>query len=229
MSTAVGITVLWIHKSVNVKWFRLAVSAAVLYSVAVVVAAFRYYSFHGAGLTKEGLWVTAISQPSGEFVDGLRLHSLGLYGSGARSVLLSDLTGSFPAVMRKYFGLHDVSSTSFGTYASRALGMEEIGGIRVGVMGEWVLSFGALGAVIVGVTLGVVCWLVGRIERVGGMSSVFAVAVSLMTVGVLVLGTEVAVSSFSVLLLAWLAWKVTPGSTKATEELAPIRGAKIGD
>lgn len=209
----------------KVRWGRIAVFAISAYCTLAAYAAYRYYAFFGQSLTREGFFVTLASQGSGEYVDGLRIATLGANSEAASTQLLRDLAGSVPSALRGPLGLPS-SESSFGGYAAVILGQIEVGGIRVGLVGEWLTAWGVLGALALGLLLAVCNGVIARSEMRRGRAQFLAIASALSIVGVLIAGSATLVAYVLAVGLAAMATTLLPAaaaSSPVTRTRARVR------
>ena len=205
LALIVGMLVVWVRYQ-PVRWAYVVSFGLLVYVVASVVAAYRYYSLYSVELDLPRVLLTAVSQSSIEFLDGAAVGSSPVVdNSTAQQTLLRQALTSVPEVIAVPLGVPDYSEADFGFLTSSVLGQSGVGGIRVGLVGESLLAFGWYGAIGLGVILGSFCAGINSLIRRDDDLFLLGVIASLMLVSVVILGSGVVVSSLAVCGLARLA------------------------
>ena len=222
--TLLGVVVVVIGYAKRIPTVRLALGALAVFMISAIVAAYRYFTLFGRSLTIENVSVTALSQGGIEFLDGAYISEVGLIDSAtAKGVFVSEIVGSVPSPIGRLLGFEAGSSMGFGAIISRALEQETVGGIRIGATGESILSYGFVGAAILGFILGSCAVALGRLEQRGGLGLALAACGSINVLSVLIVGIGTTIAASAVFALAWLATRdragrITPPTAMRTLE-----------
>lgn len=203
-----GVFAVYLLNARRVRWGWIALGAVGSYFLLSAYAAYRYFSFFGQDVTREGFFLTLSSQGTGEYIDGLRVKTIGLSPADAQVQVVSDLQGSVPTVLRDFLGWAPADS-SFGYLAASRLGQDHVGGIRIGVLGEAMMGWGYLGAMAVAFVVAVAIAVVARYELDSGHPQFLAIGTALGILAVLITGSATAASygiTIALLGLMMLVW-----------------------
>jgi hypothetical protein len=179
--------------------FRLvAVVLVVAFLLSSYVAAYRYFAFFDRGVSVDRYVTTVAAQSSGEFGDGSDLgHRTS--AENARDVLTGQVSDSLPGPAADLIPSPPRVDATFGRFASRALGQDNVGGIRVGAVGEATLAYGAAGAVATGIVIGMTSFFLVRRRDGSVLSTVLSVVISIQVLMTLILGLQNAVYALAVI------------------------------
>lgn len=140
---------------------KLLIGGVIGYVFIVWYAAYRYFSYFGSSVSWKRFQITFLTQSAGEFSDAQRVSDAYAGESGPmREVLVGQFMDSLPDSLLSIFSIPSYrGAPTFGGFASRTLEEQDIGGIRVGTVGEVDLSFGLVGVFILGLLIGLAIWL----------------------------------------------------------------------